>query len=265
MPIYTDQMGRDVDIPAKPKRIISLVPSQTELLFELGLGVEVIGITKFCIHPKDTCKIKNKIGGTKNLNIQLIKNLNPDLIIGNKEENEEKQIKELIQYYPVWMSDITNYHQALEMISEVGEIVNKKKSADKIVVNIKKEFSILTTQNEALGNIKVAYFIWKDPYMVAASNTFIDDMLKMSGWTNAFAHKQRYPEIERNELSEINPDVIFLSSEPYPFSEKHISIFKEICPTTKIWIVDGELFSWYGSRLIHSAKYFKSLQEKLSE
>lgn len=265
MPIFTDQMDRKVSVPDKPKRIISLVPSQTELLFDLGLNVEIIGVTKFCIHPKEVCKSKTKIGGTKKLDIDKIKSLNPDLIIGNKEENDEKQIKELMQHFPVWMSDIITLDDALAMILKVGDLVDKKNSAENMVAKIQSEFNNLPTTNNQQKTNKVAYFIWKSPYMVAANNTFINEMLKIVGWSNVFSDKSRYPEIDLEVLKDLQPNVIFLSTEPYPFSEKHFKAFVDICPNAKIALVDGELFSWYGSRLLHSAKYFKTLQEKLSE
>src|SRR5689334_4269975 len=102
MPLYHDQLNREVNLPSLPRRIISVVPSQTELLFYLGLDAEIIGITKFCIHPAGKCKSTTKIGGTKQLDIDKIKSLDPDLIIANKEENERGQLEELMQHFPVW-------------------------------------------------------------------------------------------------------------------------------------------------------------------
>lgn len=266
MPVYIDQMMRKVEITPTPLRIISLVPSQTELLFDLGLDEEVIGITKFCIHPAHWLKEKTIIGGTKQLHIEKITSLKPDLIIGNKEENNKEDIEILMQNYPVWMSDINTFDDALKMIESVGHITNKLQQALALIENIKQEF-------EQLNQIKllkkrVAYFIWNKPMMVAGNDTFINEMLMTCSFQNVFSNQfflmhdktsYRYPEINEQELIAANPTLILLSSEPFPFKEKHISYFKSLCPKAKIKIVDGEMFSWYGSRLVLAPTYFKTL------
>lgn len=251
---FIDQLHREIEIPFPPKRIISLVPSQTELLFDLGLEDEIIGITKFCIHPKEQFKIKEKIGGTKQLNLSKIRSLKPDLIIGNKEENEQLQVEELMQEYPVWMSDIYNLNDALMMIRGIGEVVDRKLKAEEIAHQIQKNFEDLVMHPPK----KVLYFIWKDPYLLAGKNTFIDEMLQRAGFENII-QEQRYPEFSFAALSSLQPESVFLSSEPYPFKEKHIQAFQEIWPEAQIQLVDGEMFSWYGSRLLKAADYFKSL------
>ena len=260
MPVYKDQMNRTVDIPSTPKRIISIVPSQTELLFDLGLDEEIIGITKFCIHPADKVKRRLKVGGTKKLNINQIKKLNPDLIIGNKEENEKDQIEELAQSFPVWMSDISNLGEAVDMIQKVGQIVDREEKAIQITSTITKSFDNFKIKSSSL---KVAYLIWRKPYIVASKGTFIDDMLKRCGLKNAFT-LERYPEVFPAQIVEANPDLVFLSSEPYPFTDRHITEFQALVPDAKIQLVDGELFSWYGSRLLQAPEYFKQLIASLN-
>lgn len=254
-------MNRLVEIPTRPLKIISLVPSQTELLFDLGLGREIAGLTKFCIHPKDKVKAKTKIGGTKALDIGLIKEINPDLIIGNKEENERAQVEELMGSFPVWMSDINDLGGALDMITRVGEITGKAEAAGKLTKNINTGFDEL---NPEAKKRRVAYFIWRKPYMAAGKNTFIDAMLHKCGFINVF-DADRYPEISAGELANIKPDVILLSSEPYPFKEKHLAEFKSLSPQALVKLVDGELFSWYGSRLLHAPGYFRDLAKQLSK
>ena len=259
MSVYADQMNRTVDVPSTPKRIISLVPSQTELLFYLGLDNEIIGITKFCIHPSDKVKQKVKIGGTKTLNINLIKELKPDLIIGNKEENERSQIEELMKSFPVWMSDIADLDGATDMIKRVGELVRKNTGAEKLAGAINSGFDRLDIKKQ---NLRVAYLIWRKPYIIAGKGTFIDDMLQKCSLTNAF-DAERYPELTAEQLKAAKPDVVLLSSEPYPFKEKHIAEFKALLPGAVIKLVDGELFSWYGSRLLNAPGYFKHLIKEL--
>jgi ABC-type Fe3+-hydroxamate transport system substrate-binding protein len=255
MLVYQDQMNRLVEVSSTPKRIISIVPSQTELLFDLGLDNELIGITKFCIHPADKVKLKVNVGGTKVLNIKLIKELKPDLIIGNKEENERGQVEELMRSFPVWMSDISDLEGAIDMTKRVGALVGKSAEAEILSETINSGFARLNLQ---LPDLRVAYLIWRKPYIVAGKGTFIDAMLKKCGLINAF-DIERYPEITTEQLLNIKPDVILLSSEPYPFKGKHIAEFKALLPSAIIKLVDGELFSWYGSRLQYAPAYFREL------
>ncbi|WP_317196132.1 ABC transporter substrate-binding protein [Hymenobacter siberiensis] len=253
----TDQMHRRLAVPFPPQRIVSLVPSQTELLFDLGLGAKVMGVTKFCIHPAEARTNATVVGGTKNFAFEKIAALKPDLIIGNKEENYQEGIEQLAASYPVWLSDISNLAEALEMIRSVGLIVGAKEKAATLAETIAASFAALATS--AAAPVSVAYFIWRKPYMVAATGTFIDDMLHRAGFANAFAGLGRYPEVSAEQLAQVAPQRIFLSSEPYPFAAKHVAEFQQLCPAAKIEIVDGELFSWYGSRLLKSAAYFSQL------
>lgn len=261
MPVFIDQMKRTIEVPDTPKRIISIVPSQTELVFELGLDNEIIGITKFCIHPSDKIKQKVKVGGTKTLNINQIKKLNPGLIIGNKEENERSQVEELMNLFPVWMSDITNLGDALQMIRQVGELTGKNAEAGRLTKSILSNFDGL---HEITTHSRVAYLIWRKPFIIAGKGTFIDDMLKRCGMSNVF-ELERYPEVFPAQLMEANPDVVLLSSEPYPFQQRHIAEFKALLPNTIVKLVDGEIFSWYGSRLLQAPKYFNMLIDSLNQ
>ena len=263
MSVYIDQLNREVIIKEKPCRIISLVPSQTELLFDLGLEDEIIGITKFCVHPREWFNTKTRVGGTKNIHLQKIKELNPDLIIANKEENVQEQIEELAKAFLVWISDITTLDDALQMITSIGEITGKTKQAEAITTRIKKGFDKLKSST-ANSRLKTAYLIWKDPYMTIGNDTFINDMLAKAGFENIFQHKKRYPEINLHELSTMRCDLLFLSSEPYPFRQKHIDELSVQLPLTKIILVDGEMFSWYGSRLSKAPAYFTSLHQQIT-
>ena len=255
--IYIDQMQRTVEIHSTVSRIVSLVPSQTELLVDLGLKDRLVGITKFCVHPKALRKEIQLIGGTKNVKVKLVESLNPDLIIGNKEENNQADIEALEQDLPTWMSDIFNLEDALEMIEHVGEITGTQKRAAEIVSEIQKNFSGL---NPLSGNKRVLYLIWKNPYIAAGLDTFIDSMLTRLGFENAM-NEARYPEVN---LKEMNPDFIFLSSEPFPFKEKHIEELQIQFPDSRVVLVDGEFFSWYGSRLIEAPDYFNKLLNLIS-
>jgi ABC-type Fe3+-hydroxamate transport system substrate-binding protein len=253
MPQFKDQLHRTIFLPNPPKKIVSLVPSQTELLVDLGLGERIVGVTKFCVHPKGLKKEKTVIGGTKNFHIDRIDSLQPDLIIGNKEENYKEGIERLSEKYPIWMSDIFTLEDAYRMILSIGELTDTVPKADQIISRIKNEL-----EKEFKFQGSAVYLIWQDPLIAVGSNTFIDSMLKKAGFQNLI-NQARYPEIDLEEIANLNPDYLLLSSEPFPFKEKHISFFKERLPKTKIRIVDGEMFSWYGSRLFFAGKYFSTL------
>jgi len=254
-----DQMGRKLILPKKPQRIVSLVPSQTELLFDLKLNSEVVGITKFCIHPEDWFRTKTRIGGTKQLNIELIRQLQPDLILGNKEENEKSQIEILQKEFPVWMSDISTLEDALQMIRNIGILTSTSSLADQIATQIAQNFESLRTSDKLLRTL---YLIWHNPNMCAGTETFIHDMLNKCGLKNA-STDNRYPELSDDHITRMNPELILLSSEPYPFKEKHLEHFRELVPQTQVKLVDGEMFSWYGSRLLQSPSYFNKLLTEL--
>jgi ABC-type Fe3+-hydroxamate transport system substrate-binding protein len=229
-----------------------LVPSQTELLYDLGLDEEVAGITKFCVHPPHWLKEKTIIGGTKKFHFEIIDRLRPDLIIGNKEENYREGIELLQKKYPVWMSDIITLDDALSMITSVSEITGRQDSGACIVERIRTSFKEIKP-----GNASVLYLIWKKPWMGAGKGTFINSMLEIMGLENVL-QTERYPELSEEEIKELHPEVLLLSSEPYPFREEHIEELKRIVPKAKIILVDGEIFSWYGSRLLKAPDYFKS-------
>ena len=252
--IYTDQLGRRVEIPFPPRRIVSLVPSQTELLYYLGANV--VGITKFCIHPDEWFRTKTRVGGTKQLHPDIIRSLSPDLIIANKEENDAAQVEALMQEFPVWVSDIKTLEDALEMIRGVGEITGLNQQASELTIQISNNFS----ENKGFGKlIKSAYFIWKDPWMVAGGDSFINEMMKVCGFDNIFADTPRYPVVNPEELKGKDCQLVLLSSEPYPFKVKHIAELQLILPDAKILLADGEMYSWYGSRLLAAPAYFRSL------
>jgi len=260
---YRDQLNRKLQIKSTPKRIVSLVPSQTELLVDLGLEDSIVGITKFCVHPSHLRKSKTVVGGTKQIHAEKIKELKPDIILCNKEENTKLIIEALESVAPIHISDVNNLEDAFELIRMYGEIFNVEEKANGIVTTIQKECVHFQKHIKSKPFLKSAYFIWKKPWMVVASNTFIDAMLTEAGFKNVFAEKERYPNIDIDDSDLKAAEVILLSSEPYPFKTKHVSKFKKEFPDIKVRIVDGEMFSWYGSRLQKSFAYFKTLQKEL--
>ncbi|MCM8569128.1 helical backbone metal receptor [Gramella jeungdoensis] len=249
-----DQLGRNIKFESTPRRIVSLVPSQTELLFDLGLEKFIMGITRFCIHPPFLKQIKARVGGTKKVNFRKIKELNPDIILCNKEENTKEMVKELEKIAPVHVSDVANLNDSYALISQYGKIFNCEALAITLADSIRKKAEVVEKLATASPKRKVAYFIWKDPLMVSGKGTFIDSMLSLNNFENVFT-QERYPETNFEELSKMEIDICMLSSEPFPFKEEHKEGFKPY--SRQVQIVDGEYFSWYGSRLLEAMDYFK--------
>lgn len=250
-------------IEGLPKRIVSLVPSLTELLYALGLEDEVVGITKFCVHPQSWFKNKTRIGGTKNVDVAKVTDLQPDLIIANKEENVKVQVEQLQQVAPVYLSDINTLQDALQAITTIGELTGRQRQAEEMVANIQDIFNNLPVLELPVAT---AYFIWRNPYMAAGNHTFIHDLLLRCGFANIYAGVNRYPVIDfKSHLSPaaLGCKLLLLSSEPYPFGPKHLEELRQQLPGCKILLVDGEMFSWYGSRLLKFGTYFQQIAKQL--
>ena len=275
---YTDQLGNQHTFHQTPKRIVSLVPSQTELLYDLGLEDSIVGITKFCVHPFHFKSTKTIVGGTKQVKIDKIKALQPDIIIANKEENTLEIVESLQDICPVWVTDIITIEDNLQMISDFGQLFNKRIEAQKWID--KTNFALADFQHFIKDKEvkKVAYFIWANPYMVAGGDTFINELLKLNKFENIYDNHEtrdgakqsvakyegRYPEIVIQKMRiQGDPDYVLLSSEPFPFKDEHaFELGRHTHHATTIF-VDGEMFSWYGSRLVKAIEYFKSLHERL--
>ena len=253
---FTDQTARMVIVDDSPSRIVSLVPSLTELLYDLGLNTSVAGITKFCIHPADWFRNKTRVGGTKQVNHERIKAIDPDLIIANKEENERGDVEILAQDYPVWVTDVYDFTSALNMIGDLSRITGTELQGLQLIDQIGANFRRLSKLNTPL---KVCYLIWQEPFMTVGHDTFIHDMLQRCGFINAFGERARYPVVTIGEIATADCDLIMLSSEPFPFKERHAINLRQQLPGTRVLLVDGEMFSWYGSRLLKAAPYFQTL------
>jgi len=256
-----DQMGREIILPKRPQRIVSLVPSQTELLIYLGLEEQLVGITKFCVHPKHLLKTKQIVGGTKNVHFDRVRDLQPDIILCNKEENTEAIVSEAMTIAPVHVSDVRTISQALTLMQQYGILFGKTPETNRLIATISIAQLHFQKKVKERPIKKVAYFIWRDPWMVAGKDTFIDTLLKINRFENVYGNtNERYPEVDISELKEL--DYVLLSSEPFPFAEKHI---KEVLQYTdaQIILVDGEYFSWYGDRLVAAFDYFTDFQQLL--
>lgn len=262
-----DQTGNSFFIYSPPRRIISLVPSLTELLYSLDLDKEVIGITKFCVHPDAWFRTKTRIGGTKNVNVELVKSLQPDLVIASKEENVKEQVEAIRSFCPVYCTNITTIEDSYHVMEQVGMITDRKTKADQLIQSVQQRFAGLPVE---LKPMNAVYLIWQEPYMTIGGDTFIHDMMKLAGFHNVFALEKRYPQVTIEELQKRNIEVVLFSSEPFPFKQKHIELFSAqwikanpLRTPPLLRIVDGEMFSWYGSRTLYAADYFRKLRESL--
>lgn len=264
MEIIYDQIGTAHSFKKLPVRIVSLVPSQTELLCDLGLEEMIVGITKFCVHPEHIKSTKKVVGGTKHVDIEKIRQLEPDIIICNKEENTQDIVKELGKTGPVWVTDIRTIEDNCQMISDFGRLFNCQAASQDLNHRLQVGFTDFKSFISNKSVKRAAYFIWKNPYMVAGTDNFINEMLKLNHFENVYQNSSRYPEINLEKIVvEGNPELIFLSSEPFPFKEKDALEIQQFAADAKIIIVDGELFSWYGSRLLKAFDYFKQLHKQL--
>lgn len=252
----TDALGRTVRVNATPQRVVSLVPSQTELLFDLGLDTQVVGITKFCVHPAHWRREKVVVGGTKTADAAAIIDLAPDLVLVNKEENTRETVEALATVAPVYVTDVHDLPGALEMIRDVGQLVGRVEAAASLSAEIDALFAALP----AYAPARVAYLIWRGPYMAAGGGTFIDDMLRRAGFENALGHLERYPQVTVTDLRDAGLDRLLLSSEPFPFGPPHLQELSAALPGVSVELVDGELFSWYGSRIRRTPAYLEALR-----
>ncbi len=253
---FYDQLGQSISLYSTPQRVVSLVPSLTETLCEAQLEEYIVGVTKFCVHPQHIKKTTKVIGGTKNPNIRAITSLKPELIIANKEENRKEDIEALQKICPVYVSDIRTIEDIIHFCKDFSLIFPN--SGFKNILNNLVQFSE-SIPEKRMHSIKSLYLIWKKPYMSVGNDTFIAYMMNQYGFMNVCNDYKRYPEMSADKIKELKPDIVFLSSEPYPFKEKDLKELEKELQNIPIMLVDGEMFSWYGSRLLQAHNYISRL------
>ncbi len=241
-----------------------MVPSQTELLVDLGLEASLVGITKFCVHPVQLKQTKQLVGGTKNCNIDKIKALQPTHILCNKEENTKEIVEACEKIAITHVSEIYTIEDSIALIKTYGQLFFRKTEANALIQKINFKYSNFKTFIKEKPVVKVAYFIWRNPWMVAANDTYIDAILALNNFENIYQNKSRYPEVELKKIRlEGDPDLVLLSSEPYPFKEEHAFEIGRHTHHAKTIFVDGEYFSWHGSRLLKAFDYFIALRNRI--
>jgi ABC-type Fe3+-hydroxamate transport system substrate-binding protein len=252
-----DALGRPIQLSRRPERIVSLVPSQTELLVDLGIAERLVGRTRYCIHPHEKLTSVPAVGGTKRVDLGVIEALQPDLILAEKEENPQDLVNSLTRLAPVYVTDVVSISSAISMCKDVGQLVGLANKAQTLAHEI--ETAMNGVKKIAPRSERVLYLIWRKPWMAAGPDTFIHSCLEHIGFQNAVGASARYPELDAQSLASLDPDRVFLSSEPYPFKEEHAQELREALPKARIEFVDGELFSWYGSRMLKMPAYWRSL------
>lgn len=254
----TDHLGRKITYEYPPKRMISLCPGITETLFEIGLENEIVGRTRYCKYPEAAQEVP-AVAGTKDLKLEKIHEVKPDLIIMEKEENTKEMVETLEQHYPVYVAEVQTIDDAYRMITDMGQLTDRKQEADSLADSIRSAFAELP----ALPAARVAYVIWKKPYMAAGRDTYINSLLQRIGLITPFAESpDRYPAVTEEQFKEAKLDLVLLASEPYPFKEKQQKEFQEMLPGTAIQLIDGEMF-WYGARMLKSARYLRDFPFQL--
>lgn len=253
---WTDHLSRQITVPKVARRVVSLCPSVTETLFALGAGAQVAGRTRFCIHPAPEVKAVPVVGGTKSIHFEKVAALKPDLILAVKEENTPEMVEALAVNFPVAVLDVNTLGDCSRMVRDLGELTGTSRAAAVMAGELDNFFE--RSLNTHLQTETCLYLIWKGPYMAAGPGTFIHEVLRWGGWENA-VKTARYPEVTLEEMQSLNPDWVLLSSEPWPFKEKDLAELQQVLPGAKVRLVDGEMFSWYGARMLHSAGYLSRL------
>jgi ABC-type Fe3+-hydroxamate transport system substrate-binding protein len=240
-------------------RIVSLCPSLTELVFDLGLGDSLVGVTKFCVHPADRVRGIEKVGGTKTPKVERIAELAPELVLLNEEENRAEDAEALeAAGLACHISFPKTAIETAEMVRSIGEAVGRPDKAEDIARSIEDAARLVREESEGKSAVRYAYLIWREPLMSVSGDTFISDLLRLAGGENAFVDRpKRYPVVEARDLAAAGLDAVLLSTEPYPFQEKHVAeVSRHTGLAPEIFhIVDGEMLSWHGSRTPAGIEY----------
>jgi ABC-type Fe3+-hydroxamate transport system substrate-binding protein len=240
-----------------------LCPSLTELVFDLGRGDELVGVTQYCVHPAEGVAKVEKVGGTKTPAVARIVELAPDVVLMNAEENRRQDADELVERgLECHVSMPRDCGETAQMVRSIGARLERVEEAARIARDIEQRAERVRERAQGRERIAFAYLIWRKPWMSVNRDTFASDLLEQAGGRNVFAAKsERYPEITLDELRDGAPRVVFLCTEPFPFQEKHV---EELARGTglapeRFVVADGEYLSWHGSRTPAGIDYVAGL------
>ncbi len=266
MATFTDALQRPIHMTEPPKRVVSLVPSITEALFTFGADDSIVGVTQFCVEPADRVAGKEKVGGTKTLDVARVKQLEPDLIIANAEENRQEDVRQLIAAgLNVFVTFPRTVTHAIDMMRQLAMMTGTMDVAGAILQDAEEALTEVRTASERRKPLRAFCPIWRNPWMTVGPNTYMHDLLASCGAANIFNHRhERYPRVELHEVARRDPEVIFLPDEPYHFVEKHIEEFRKYenvsaVQNGRIFLLEGKHLGWYGPRIAGSLRYVRDL------
>lgn len=229
------------------RRIVSLVPSLSETVCDLGLRDELIACTKFCIEPKDLHRSCTLVGGTKDFDVAQILSLNPTHILCNQEENPKAPVEELMKHVPTSVTFPKSPKDVPAMLRDIGDFLAARDPFERAARELEGAMQAL----QLLPRQRFLYFIWRQPYMIAGRDTYISRFLEQWGWENAAPKDERYPSLEPNEITAAKADLILFSSEPFPFRKRDADRLRtEIADCPPIYRIDGQMLSWFGTRTV---------------
>ena len=264
-----DAAGTRHELAAADARIVCLVPSITELLFDLGLQSKLVGRTGFCIHPKELVRKVPKVGGTKTIDVARIKRLRPTHLIVNVDENPRGLVDEIARFVPhVVVTHPRAPRDNVSLYRLLGGIFSCEQEAEALCRRFEHAYDEVATIGASWPRQKVLYLIWKAPWMTVSADTYISRMLAAVGWdTVAPNSNARYPTVDLNPALLAQVDFVLLSSEPYSFRERHCVEVLDSLPErsrTRVALIDGAMTSWYGSRAIQGLTYLREFRQGLS-
>lgn len=264
---------RDADgvthrLDESPRRIVSLVPSLTESVIALGGADRLVGVTEWCIHPEEVVKSIPKVRGTKNPYIKKILELQPDLVLANREENRRRHVVELRRHVPVFLTYPRSVFDALKTVRDLGVILDASERAGEILEMC--EFLLDGIHRTTNPYYHTACLIWRDPWMAVGPDTYVHDLLGHFGFVNVYREEDgRYPETTLEDLAERGPEIVLLPSEPYEFAEGDREQVQTVVwskvPGCRAVLVDGGYLTGWGTRTLAALRYLTELRGHLNQ
>ncbi len=263
---YVDALGRTLEVKSPPQRIVSLVPSLTEALFVLGVGEAVVGVSDFCVEPREAAAGKTRVGGTKAVNVARVLSLRPDLVVASAEENSRDDIRGMVQAgLPVFVTLPTTVAGAIDLLEQLAGMTGAAEAGARMVAEAREALAEVERSNEGRQPVRTFCLVWRNPWMTIGPGTYMHDFITVCGGDNVFGLRhERYPRVQLSEMAERDPEVVLLPDEPYRFEPKHvseISAFREVSAVRdgRIYLLEGKHLCWYGPRIAGSLRYVSGL------
>lgn len=255
----------------RPSRIVCLCPSITEALFDLGAGKRVVGVTEYCVHPRDAVESIQKVGGSKLPDLPALYQLKPDLVIMNEEENRVEDFQSIRDHgIPVLNTFPRKVVDTAPMLRQVGAAVGCEQAAEQAALAVERAVAAARDACRDARPIPAYCFIWMRPFMTINSDTFTNDMMELAGFRNICASRsERYPKVTKEELAaarmEHGLEVILLPNEPFEFVPQHATEISSIAmlPTKRAVLCDGQYLTWYGTRTVTGIQYMSRLAARV--